>query len=93
MCDHVIEFKLRQPHFNNMISDKNKKKVDARIFFDYLRRRLKTGCLLKFKLGKKFVLKKLLSFEPYFGFRDLLKTEGVRSCLPNMKDGDLNAAV
>ena len=81
---------LRNPHFGHVES--NTKRVDARIFFSKYKR-LKKGCLLKFVLGHKFILKRMLSMKIYNGFRNLLKGEGVKSCLPDLQDGDVDAGV
>ena len=89
--DDIIELKLRQPHFDNVVS--KQKTVDGRILFDALRKILKIGCWIKFTCGLKFVLKNLSSFQPYNGFRGMLKVETVAACLPNIRNGDINVAV
>ena len=89
MC---IRDSLRSPHFEHVES--GLKTVDARIFFPKYRR-LHPGDVLKFVNSdtKTFILKKLTSMKPYDNFRLLLENEGVRSCLPNLKDGNVDAGV
>jgi len=89
---NVMKIPLRSPHFEHVES--GLKTVDARIFFPKYYR-LHPGDVLKFVNSdtKKSILKKLTSMEPYDNFELLLKTEGVRSCLPNLKDGDVDAGV
>ena len=36
---------------------------------------------------------RITSTQHFKGFRDMLKTVGVRSCLPNLKDGDIDKGV
>ena len=90
MDDEPTILKLRQPHFGHVAS--NKKKVDGRVYFEKLRR-LKPGCIIKYVLGQKFVLKRLVSLKTYDGFRAMLRQEGVRTCLPGLKEKDLDKAV
>ena len=87
-----MKIPLRSPHFEHVES--GLKTVDARIFFPKYRR-LHPGDVLRFVHSntKKFILKELTSMKPYDNFELLLKTEGVRSCLPNLKDGDVDAGV
>ena len=89
---NVMKIPLRSPHFEHVES--GLKTVDARIFFPKYRR-LHPGDVLKFVNSntKTFILKKLTSMKPYDNFKLLLQTEGVRSCLPNLKDGDVDAGV
>ena len=90
---NVMKIPLRSPYFEHVKS--GLKTVDARIFFPKYRRLLHPGDVLKFVNSdtKTFILKKLTSMKPYDTFELLLKTEGVRSCLPNLKDGDVDAGV
>ena len=87
-----MKIPLKSPHFEHVES--GLKTVDARIFFPKYRH-LHPGDVLKFvnSYTKKFILKKLTSMKPYDNFRLLLKEEGVRSCLPNLKDGDVDTGV
>ena len=89
---NVMKIPLRSPHFEHVES--GLKTVDARIFFPKYHH-LHPGDVLKFvnSYTKTFILKKLTSMKPYDNFRLLLKKEGVRSCLPNLKDGDVDAGV
>ena len=89
---NMMKIPLRSPHFEHVES--GLKTIDARIFFPKYRR-LHPGDVLRFVHSntKKFILKELTSMEPYDNFELLLKTEGVRSCLPNLKDGDVDAGV
>ena len=90
---NVMKIPLKSPYFEHVKS--GLKTVDARIFFPKYRRLLHPGDVLKFVNSdtKTFILKKLTSMKPYDNFELLLKTEGVRSCLPNLKDGDVDAGV
>ena len=83
--DEATELRLRQPHFRHVVA--NKKQVDGRVFFPSLRN-LKAGCTIKYTLGQEFVFKRLTSLQEYKCFRDMLRTEGLRQCLPNAKDLD-----
>ena len=87
-----MKIPLRSPHFEYVES--GLKTVDARIFFPKYRR-LHPGDVLKLVNSdtKTFILKKLTSMKTYDTFRLLLKKEGVRSCLPNLKDSDVDAGV
>ena len=89
---NVIELPLRSPHFEYV--ECGSKTVDARIRFDKYRG-LQSGDVLKFvkRNSQKFILKKLTSMEKYDNFAHLLRTEGVRSCLPGLQDGDVKAGV
>jgi len=88
---NVIELPLRSPHFEYVQC--GSKTVDARIRFAKYRG-LQTGDVLKFvKSRQKFILKKLTSIEVYDNFGHLLRTEGVRSCLPGLQDGDVKAGI
>ena len=83
--DETMEFKLRQPHFDDVVL--YKKLIDGRIFFPSLRK-LKPGFTIKFKLGEKFVQKRLVSLQKYKGFREMFMKEGLGTCLPRAKDLD-----
>ena len=87
-----MKIPLRRPHFQYVES--GLKTVDARIFFPKYHR-LHPGDVLKFVNSdtKTSILKKLTSMKTYDTFRLLLKKEGVRSCLPNLKDSDVDAGV
>ena len=89
---NVIQLALRSPHFEYV--ECGAKTVDARIRFD-MYRGLRPGDVLKFvkRNSQKFILKNLTSIEKYDNFGDLLRTEGVRSCLPGLQEGDVKAGV
>ena len=82
---------LRSPHFEHV--ENGSKTVDARVFFNKYRR-LRAGDVLKFiKNRKNYILKNLISMKEYDNFRLLLQGEGVKSCLPDLQDGDVEAGV
>ena len=88
---NVIELPLRSPHFEYV--ECGSKTVDVRIRFNKYRC-LQAGDVVKFvKSRQKFILKKLTSIKPYDNFGHLLRTEGVRSCLPGLQDGDVKAGI
>lgn len=88
---NVITLPLRSPHFEHVKS--GSKTIDARIFFTTYHH-LQTGDVLKFvKDTENFILKKLTSMKKYENFRLLLQGEGVRSCLPDLQDGDVDSGV
>lgn len=88
---NVITLPLRSPHFEHV--ECGSKTVDARIFFTTYRR-LQAGDVLKFvKDTENFILKKLTSMKKYENFRLLLQGEGVKSCLPDLQDGDIDSGV
>ena len=80
----TIELKLQQPHFADVAS--GDKVIDGRICFPHFRNYLKPGCTIKFVFRGKFVLKELVSFQEYVGFRAMLKNEGTGKVLPHAKD-------
>ena len=81
---------LKNPHFDHVRS--KKKNVDARILFPSYSK-IKVGCTLKFVLGQNFILRRVVAKKIYSCFRDLLLGEGVKSCLPDLEDGDVDAGV
>jgi len=67
------------------------KVVDARIGFDSLRT-IKVGDILEFRYKNRVVYRRCVGIHEYAGFKNMLRVFGVKACLPNFKEGDIDGA-